>query len=48
MSSLSESLVLLLANRVSFAIILIEKTIYDRLIKLNSIDIIFEANSIDT
>ena len=47
MSLLSELLVLL-ASRIAFAIILIEKTIYDRSIKLASVDLISKANSIDT
>ena len=46
MSLLSE-LFALLVNRVAFATILVEETIYDRLIKLALVDLIFEANSID-
>ena len=45
-SLLSESLVSL-ASRIAFATILVEEIIYDRLIKLASIELIFEVNFID-
>ena len=45
--SLLSELFVLLANRIAFAIILIEETIYDRFIKLTLVDLIFKANSID-
>ena len=44
---LSESLALL-TSKIAFAIILAEEIIYDRLIKLASVDLISEANSINT
>ena len=48
MSLLSELFALLLINKVTFITILVEETIYNRLIKLNLVDIILKANSIDT
>ena len=46
--SLLSELFVLLANRVTFAIILIEEIIYNRSIELALVDLIFKANFIDT
>ena len=45
--SLLSELLVLLVNRIALIITLIEETIYDRLIKLALIDLIFKANSIN-